>query len=104
MVKFNKHKHKKSKWITYGILNSIAHRDNLNLELKKTKKDSPEYQNRKDNLKLFNQVLKRSIRQAKTDYYHMIFTKHKDDIKNTWKHISSLITKSSGKEINQIRI
>ena len=104
MVKFNKHKHKKSKWITYGILNSIAHRDNLNLELKKTKKDSPEYQNRKDNLKLFNQVLKRSIRQAKTDYYHMIFTKHKDDIKNTWKSINSLITKSGRKSINQINV
>ena len=28
-VKFNKYKHKKSKWITYGILKSIRFRDNL---------------------------------------------------------------------------
>ena len=27
--KFNKYKHKKSKWITYGILKSIRFRDNL---------------------------------------------------------------------------
>ena len=104
MVKFNKHKHKKSKWITYGILNSITQRDNLNLELKKTNRNSPDYQIRKENLKLFNQVLKRSIRQAKTDYYHMIFTKYKDDIKNTWKNINSLITKSGRKSINQINV
>ena len=28
-IKFNKYKHKKSKWITYGILKSIRFRDNL---------------------------------------------------------------------------
>ena len=34
MVKFNKYKHKKSKWITNGILKSLKFRDRLYLELK----------------------------------------------------------------------
>ena len=32
-VKFNKSKHKKSKWITYGILKSIIFRDNLYIKI-----------------------------------------------------------------------
>ena len=34
--KYNKYKHKKSKWITFGLLKSIEFRDNLYRELKKT--------------------------------------------------------------------
>ena len=29
IVKFNKHRHKKSQWITQGIVKSISHRDKL---------------------------------------------------------------------------
>ena len=31
-VRYNKHKHKKSYWITYGIIKSIAHRDKMYTE------------------------------------------------------------------------
>ena len=36
MIKFKKHKHKHSKWITRGIIKSIIYRDNLYVNLKKT--------------------------------------------------------------------
>ncbi len=36
-VKYDKYKHKKSKWITSGIIKAIQHRDNLYKKLKTTK-------------------------------------------------------------------
>ncbi len=36
VVKFNKHKHKKSNWITKGIIKSISFRDKLHYEFKQT--------------------------------------------------------------------
>ena len=39
LVKFNKKKHKKSKWITQGILNSITYRDKMYNKLKDTPKN-----------------------------------------------------------------
>ena len=35
MLKFNKHRHKDSKWISQGIIKSIAHRDKLYVNIKK---------------------------------------------------------------------
>ena len=35
-IKVNTHKHKKSNWITYGIIKSIKFRDRLYIKLKKT--------------------------------------------------------------------
>ncbi len=34
MVRFNKNKHKKSKWITSGLITPIKYRDNLYKKLK----------------------------------------------------------------------
>ena len=50
-VKINKHKHKKSKWITQGIIRSITFRDKLYLKMKLSPKDSAEYSVIKINLK-----------------------------------------------------
>ena len=104
LVKFNKHKHKKSKWITYGIIKSITFRDDLHLKLKRMVPSLPEYDIVKTNLKTYNSILKKSIQQAKVLYYGSIFEQYKNDIKNTWKNISLLISKSNKKEINQITV
>ena len=50
-VKFNKHKHKNSKWITKGIVRSISYRDKLYLKLKQTPVDSERHNILKYNLK-----------------------------------------------------
>ena len=57
IVKYKKHKHKKSQWITSGIVKSISFRDNLYKKLKQTPQDSQNFQNLKTNLKTYNKIL-----------------------------------------------
>ena len=65
-VKFNKKKHKKSKWTTYGILNSINKKDRLYKLLLKTDVNSDKYAALKTTFKQYKETLRRSIIEAKT--------------------------------------
>ena len=103
-VKFNKRKHKKQPWMTEGILKSIVHRDKLLIKHRKLRDGSISHNVSKQNLKAYNAILKRCIREAKTLFYYNIFNKYRFDIRNTWKNINALISKSSVKEIKQLRI
>ena len=97
-VKFDKHKYRKSHWITKGIIKSIRFRDNLYLKLKKTPIDSIEFRCSQQNLKTCNAILRRNIKLAKRFYYNDRFEKYKHDIKkNTWRTIKELITRKSPK-------
>ena len=84
-VKFNKYKHKKSSWITQGLLNSIKYRDKLYKRLKLTDPNSANDDTININLKTYNGILKTSIRAAKQTYFELRFIRFKNDIKNTWK-------------------
>ena len=75
-VKINKHNHTKSKWIIQGIIRSISFRDKLYLKMKLSPKDTAEYTTIKINLKTYNNILKRNIRQAKILYYQYQFDLH----------------------------
>ena len=105
-VKFNKHKHKDSKWIDYSIINSIKKRDQKYHKLKCMNPNDPEYLTLKHNLSIYNGILKKLIRESKMAYYHKTFETYKHDIKNTWKTISSILCKSSKKNnpIKEIKI
>jgi hypothetical protein len=92
VLKFQKHKHKKEKWITRGIINSIKFRDSLYLKLKKFAPTSPQYLVLKTNLNTYNKILKRNIKQAKAMYYQEQFRSFEKDIKNTWKTINTIIS------------
>lgn len=92
-VKYNKHRHKKNKWITKGIIKSIAYRDRLYMKLKQAKPDSNEYQTLKVNLSTYNKMLKHNIQLAKRKYYFSCFEKYKYDIKNTWCAIRDILKK-----------
>ena len=91
-VKFNKYKHNKSKWITYGILKSIRFRDNLYKKLKLTNPVLREYEILYINLQTYNKILKRSIRVAKQLFLESTFNRYKFDIRNTWKTINEILT------------
>ena len=91
-VKFNKYKHKKSKWITYGILKSIRFRDNLYKKLKLTNPVLREYEILYINLQTYNKILKRSIRVAKQLFLESTFNRYKFDIINTWKTINEILS------------
>ena len=95
LVKFNKYKHKKSKWITTELLRSIRFRDNYNLykKIKLTNPGSREYEILSISLKTFHRILRRSISAAKQQFLASTFDIYKSDIKNAWKTINETLSK-----------
>ena len=93
--KFHKHRHKRNQWITYGILRSTKCRDQMYITYKRSPQSSAEHHILKNNLRVFNSILKRVIWEAKINYYNEIFEKNKKNIKAIWKTISEIICKSS---------
>ena len=59
-VKFKKHKHKLSQWVTYGILNSIKYRDKIFLKSKATSNGTDLHKRLSENLKSYNKILKKT--------------------------------------------
>ena len=92
-VRYNKYEHKNSQWITSGILKSIRFRDRLYQKVKKTSHDSNKFRVLKENLKVYNQVLKKAIRQIKFNYYSNTFEKYKNNTKKTWETINNITGK-----------
>ena len=79
LVKFNKKKHNRSKWITQGILNSINYRYKMYNKLKYTPTNSTTFLNLRVNLRTYNKILNTSINKAKSSYYHRCFENAKID-------------------------
>ncbi len=98
LIKFSKYKHKRSKWVTFGIIKSIQYRDNLYKKLRITDPTSIGYATLKTNLNTYNKILKNSIRLAKRSYYHTIFAKFKNDIRATWKTINEILNRIKRKK------
>ena len=97
LARFNKYKHSRSKWITQGILKSIQYRDKLYKKIKQEPYNSTLYAQSKINLTTYNRILRQSIRSAKKIYYEKCFNKYKNDMKNTWATISSILQRTKNK-------
>ncbi len=69
VVKFKKYKHKRSKWITQGIIKSIHFRDNLCRNLKMTDPIYPDCTIMQINLKTCNNIIKNITQVLKKSYY-----------------------------------
>ena len=93
-VRFDKYKHKMTKWVTTGIITSIKFRDKLYRQLKSHPVNSQEYYTLKTNLKTYNTILTKNIRKAKKDYYYDQFAKYKNDIRKTWDTLKDVIIRS----------
>ena len=91
MVKFNKKKHKKTLWITVGILKSINRRNKLYKSLKKTQLNSISYATKKSNFNQYRNRLGKTIALAKRMYYKTIFEQYKQDMKKTWAILSDIL-------------
>ena len=100
-IKVNKHKHKKSKWITFGIIKSIKFRDKLYTKLKKTATNTLAHDTLSTNLKTYNKILKNSNIAAKGNFYHARFALCKHDIKKTWATINDIIKRDNKEEISE---
>ena len=93
-AKFNKYKHKKSKWITPEILNKIKHRDLLYKKLHNLNPDNDRYDEHSNRLQECTAEVRSMIRRAKSTFYQAEFDKYKNDIKNTWDTIKDVLNKS----------
>ena len=93
--KFNKYKHKKTKWITQDILNKIKHRDMLYKKVHSITQENERYNDLSRRLQECSCEVRSMIRRAKSAYYLAEFNKYKDDIKNTWKTIKDVLNKSN---------
>ena len=83
-VKYNKRKHKNSKWMTDGILKSINTKDKLYKILIQTNVvNTAIFNTLKEEFKVYRATLRRSIREAKRRYYIKTFNMYKNDIKIT---------------------
>ena len=98
-VRFYDKKHKKTPWITNGILRSIITRNILYKKLKKTKSDSPNYITNNTNFNKYRNTLNKTITNAKHVYYKEIFNLYKHDMKKTWGVISETL---NGKVKNSV--
>ena len=95
VVRFNKKKHKKTPWITAGILKSINHRNKLYKNLKQTQIDAINYVAKKANFNQYRNRLNKTIAVAKGMYYKHIFDQFKYDMKKTWAILSDILNRKA---------
>ena len=91
-IKFNRYKHKKSGWITDGILISLKYRDKL-YKLKKSATTETEYERSSINLHTYNNILRKLIRDAKFHHYQHQFQKNKLNMRKQWDTLRTLLNK-----------
>ena len=77
----------------HGILNSIQCRDKLYLKLKSIEPVTDLYHITDTDLKSYNSILKKLIRQAKIQYYTEQFNKNKFNIIDTWSAMKEILDK-----------
>ena len=98
-VKFNRYLHKKSPWITAGILQSMRYRDKLYYKLKTSEQNSEQYRTIKTNYDNYSKIINKLIKSSKKKYYDHEFEKYKNDIKKTWSTLNSVLRRN--KKINE---
>ena len=92
-VRFNKYKHKNKNWITSGIIKSINFRDKLYTKFKSCKTSDPSLSMHKSRYNNFNKILKKTIKEAKSNFYGNEFSKHSDNIKKSWQTINQILNR-----------
>ena len=96
-VRYQKRKHKKSKWMTTGILNSINTKDGLYKTLLKTGTNNDDYKDAKANFKRYRDILRNSIKRAKMLYYKRTFNLYQNDVKQLGLLSKRLYNRTKGR-------
>ena len=82
--KFNKRKHKKEKWMTNDLLLQIVKKKRKYVEWKSTPITHDNYEQIRQNFKIYEKDTIKNIREAKKQYFNRIFTAYQSDMKKTW--------------------
>ena len=96
-VKFNRRKHKRDPWITFGILRSVNKKNKLYKCLKLTKCDSAIFEERKQRFNQYKNTLHKIIAQAKKIYFSNQFTRHVGNGQKTWQTIDNALNRKPPK-------
>ena len=91
VIKFNRKKHKRDPWMTYGILNSVNRKNLLYKKLMKINRDSLLFDTKKQAFNAYKSLLRRLINQAKNKYYSKQFDKNRRNGKKTWHTIDQAL-------------
>ena len=99
-VRYKKYKHKILPWITSGILHSIEYRDKLYRELRSINPETENvlYFSVQQNLRVYNGMLKKTIRKAKVEYYSNQFNKSKSNIRHMWSVVKEILNRCHNKK------
>ena len=82
-------------WVTKGIIKSINTKDKMYKKLVQSRCDSDLYGTLKAHFNKYRNILKKTIAKAKRIYYVDVFNRFKNNIKQTWKVIKELCTKTT---------
>ena len=97
-VKFNRRKHKRDPWITFGILRSVNKKNQLYRTFKQTKMNLEIYETRKQRFNQYKNTLRKTIKEAKKKYFSNQFGRYEGNGK---KHGKQLIMLSIGNHVKQ---
>ena len=84
-------------WITTGLLKSISKKNQLYKEFITTKSPTKKA-NFKKKIKYYRNLILLLSRKSKTNYYKIFFEENKNNLKNAWKGIKTLINAGKRKE------
>ena len=92
LVKYNKKRHKKSCWMTNGILESINTKYKLyKIFIQADKTNVDRFNTLKSDYQAYRARLRKTIREAKRMFYARTFLMYKNDMKKTWGVISDTL-------------
>ena len=95
LVKYNKKRHKKSCWMTNGILESINTKDKLyKIFIQADKANVDRFNTLKSDYQAYRARLRKTIREAKRMFYARTFLMYKNDMKKTWGVISDTLKRN----------
>ena len=95
LVKYNKKRHKKSCWMTNGILESINTKDKLyKIFIQADKTNVDRFNTLKSDYQAYRARLRKTIREAKRMFYARTFLMYKNDMKKTWGVISDTLKRN----------
>ena len=95
-VKFNRRKHKRDHWITFGIFRSVKKKKMYKC-LKLTKSDSAIFEERKQRFNQYKNTLRKTITQSKNIYFSNQFTRHVGNSLKTWQIIDNALNRKPSK-------
>ena len=94
VVKFNKRRHKKERWMTNELLAKIVIKNEMYVDWKTTPVTSEHFERVKLRFKGYEKLVLKEIEIAKREYFARVFATYRSDMKKTWQVISETLSRN----------